>query len=208
MHPFSVGEIVVCVDDTPLPDRARRHGEDWISQGKFYRVAATLSDRLGNVGIRVEGVKDMPPRVGWFAWRFKRLENADGDFREMMNCLTRPKTDLEVAVQQSLAETALHEGTICTYVPGMASSLASQKYAETFGAMPAWARGLHPRRRTALICLALHRGDPLPQLSPASWWVIDCPGPGFPARLLQASPRSEWRQPPPNTHSLNLSPHR
>ena len=124
MHPFSVGEIVVCVDDTPLPDRARRHGEDWISQGKFYRVAAATSDRHGNAGVRLEGVKEMPPRVGWFAWRFKRLESADEKFREMMNCLTRPSTDLEVAVRQSLANTAVHESSLCPYVPGMPVRLA------------------------------------------------------------------------------------
>lgn len=125
MHPFSICEVVVCVDDTPVPGRDRRDGEDWIEVGKFYRVAATMSDRHGNAGIRVGGVKDMPPRVGWFAWRFKRIESADDNFRGMMNCLTRPKTDLEVALQQSLANSSVHERTRRPYVPGMAVTWAA-----------------------------------------------------------------------------------
>lgn len=133
------------------------------------RIAAVaMSDRHGNAGISVDGVREKPPRVGWFAWRFKRLEGADEKFREQLNGLTRPKIDLEEAVQQSLAKTAIHEGARCPCVPGMAVTLAARKYGEELGVTPAWMRGLHPRRRLALVCLALNRGEPLPQRSPAS----------------------------------------
>lgn len=73
MHPFKLGDVVVCVDDTPLPEKIVRIGEPWVKAGRTYLVSGISSNEVGHHGIVLLDIKQWPPAVGWHTWRFKKL---------------------------------------------------------------------------------------------------------------------------------------
>jgi hypothetical protein len=84
MHQFTVGEVVVCIDDIllcPFPS-----GQVAFSPklGACYRVSELVADRWDNPGVRLEGVRDHPSVYGWHAWRFRRLDAADAAFTRLL----------------------------------------------------------------------------------------------------------------------------
>lgn len=81
MHPFSVGDLVICVDDQPLPGKLLRFDESWVIAGRVYRVSGTSTCPVsGRHGVVLEGLKNEPPSVGWHVWRFRKIEAADETF--------------------------------------------------------------------------------------------------------------------------------
>ncbi|MEE4317785.1 MAG: hypothetical protein V2I74_12475 [Erythrobacter sp.] len=194
MHPFSVGDLVECIDDTPLPGKAPRSGEDWIHQGRIYRVSATISDNAQGFGVRLERVDDRPPRLGWYAWRFRKLEPADDSFRELLRSLKAPRTPMEQDVASILDRTAHIEGTTCTFVPGMASNFHQSEYARAYGPPPRWVLALHPKRRSQLFQRAMMSVDPLPDACPRPEWEVRPDVSGAP-RIVKAPPAKAWQQP-------------
>ena len=73
MHPFQLGDVVVCLDDTPLPERIVRIGEPWIKAGRTYLVNGVSSNQNNEHGVVLLEVKHWPPASGWHAWRFRRV---------------------------------------------------------------------------------------------------------------------------------------
>jgi hypothetical protein len=81
MHPFKAGDVVVCIDDRPLPEKIIRIGEPWVKAGRAYRVASTSTCAVsGYHGLLLRELECWPPGAGWHAWRFTKIELADGDF--------------------------------------------------------------------------------------------------------------------------------
>lgn len=73
MHPFKLGDVVVCVNDTPLPDKIIRIGESWVKIGRIYLISGTSTNEVGDHGVILLGLKQSPPAVGWHAWRFRKI---------------------------------------------------------------------------------------------------------------------------------------
>jgi len=91
MHPFKVADIVVCIDDRPLPEKIIRIGEPWVKAGRAYRVASTSTCAVsGNHGLLLCELECWPPGVGWHAWRFTEIEPADDDFSLEVCLLYKP----------------------------------------------------------------------------------------------------------------------
>lgn len=86
MHPFNLGDLVVCVNDTPLPEKIVRIGEPWIKVGRTYLVSATSTNEVGDHGVVLLEIKQWPPAVGWHAWRFKRLYDTANCAEEEVRC--------------------------------------------------------------------------------------------------------------------------
>lgn len=81
MHPFSAGDMVVCIDDEPVPGKIVRSGEPWLRAGRAYRIASVSSCSMtGNHGVMLRGLDITAPAVGWHAWRFRKIEAADEKF--------------------------------------------------------------------------------------------------------------------------------
>lgn len=89
MHPFAPGDLVICIDDKPLPEKIIRIGEPWVKAGRAYRVAS-ISSSGPNFGVELEDLNHWPPACGWHAWRFIKIEPADEAFTA---ALTRVKED-------------------------------------------------------------------------------------------------------------------
>ncbi|WP_394730735.1 hypothetical protein [Altererythrobacter sp. GH1-8] len=194
MHPFTVGDLVECIDDTPLPDRTPRPGEDWVCLGKIYRIRATLQTEREGYGVGLEGVSDNPPRIGWHAWRFRKLEPADDEFCEIIRSLNQPRTPIEEQVVAILEETEHHEGTVCTVVPGLGSQFRQSQYEKVHGPVPRWVLSLHPKRRTRLFDHALSGVDYLPAQCPRAVWRLAPDVEGV-MRLRKGQLSDLWEQP-------------
>lgn len=132
MHPFCIDDIVVCVDDTPLPGRLPPPAGQWIRNGGTYRVEAVLQDDQGCPGVCLAGISS-PTWYAFHAWRFRRIELADEDFRLMLR---------EVAKRQFVRVVA---DTIRTTSPSgipswsrltMTRMYALMNYRQQFGTMP------------------------------------------------------------------------
>lgn len=92
MHPFKAGELVVCVDDKPVPGKVVLHGEPWIRAGRAYRIASVSSCNVtGNHGVMLQGLGINAPAVGWHAWRFRKIEAADDTFCKELRAKTQIK---------------------------------------------------------------------------------------------------------------------
>lgn len=87
MHPFAVGDIVECIDDTPLPGRQPGRCEVWIKLGHWYRVSSATCNFVGEYGVSLEGVPQRWNCAGWHAWRFRRVDPAEADFIQMLRAL-------------------------------------------------------------------------------------------------------------------------
>lgn len=87
MHPFVVGDIVECIDDTPLPGRRPGSSEVWIRLGHWYRVSTATCNSEGEYGVSLVGVPQRLGCAGWYAWRFRRIDLADADFAQMLRTL-------------------------------------------------------------------------------------------------------------------------
>jgi hypothetical protein len=77
MHPFKLGDLVVCINDTPLPEKIIRIGEPWVKIGRTYMVSGASTNEVGDHGIVLLEIKQWPPAAGWHAWRFKKLYNTE-----------------------------------------------------------------------------------------------------------------------------------
>lgn len=83
MHPFKAGDLVVCIDDKPVPGKIVRPGEPWLCAGRAYRIASVSSCSVtGKHGVMLLGLGITAPAVGWHAWRFRKIELADEAFCE------------------------------------------------------------------------------------------------------------------------------
>lgn len=86
MHPFNVGDLVICVDDEPLPGKVVRPGEPWVRAGRAYRItSASCCGVTGQHGVMLQGLATTAPAVGWHAWRFRKIEAADEVFCERLS---------------------------------------------------------------------------------------------------------------------------
>ena len=94
MHPFSAGEVVVCIDDEPLADRIIWPPDPWVCKGRIYRIKELSSTPDGEHGVHLTNLDTRPNSLGWYAWRFRRLEVADAQFMKM---LAAPVRELEDA---------------------------------------------------------------------------------------------------------------
>lgn len=89
MHPFVPGDLVICIDDKPLPERIIRIGEPWVEAGRAYRVRSVSI--CGDLrGVELEDLAHWPPAVGWHAWRFIKIEPAEEDFSRQIRRLREP----------------------------------------------------------------------------------------------------------------------
>lgn len=171
MHPFSVGDLVECIDDCVLPGRVRGADEDWVGLGKIYRVSELVTSDQDECGVQLAEIAVVPPQVGWHAWRFQKLTRADDSFCELMASLSLPLATIEQEIIQCLDGTSCYEGRPCTYVPGMASEFSKMQYQTVFGPPPIWVKALHPVRRTKLYSLAMDRREALPKECPRPNWL-------------------------------------
>lgn len=80
LHPFIAGDLVICIDDTPLPERTPRRGEPWVRAGRAYRVESVSTNAAGDHGLLLVGIANWPPSAGWHAWRFRKIEPASDGF--------------------------------------------------------------------------------------------------------------------------------
>jgi hypothetical protein len=64
VHPFTPGDLVICIDDTPQPDRIVRVGEPWVKAGRAYRIQSTSTNEVGEHGVELQQVQHWPPRRG------------------------------------------------------------------------------------------------------------------------------------------------
>lgn len=105
MHPFQVGDIVVCIDDKPAPDHQPPKGCQWIKAGRVYRVKAILQV-VGlhgpRFGIELVDVPGPLPHSGWHAWRFRKIERADDNFIATLRA-ARANTLFASAVRAAVA---------------------------------------------------------------------------------------------------------
>lgn len=93
---YDVGDIVVCVDDSPSPE----WGPTRIKIGRFYRVRRigpnapnSLVNKVGP-SVWVEEVEPHSPAgFGWF--RFRKLPKADDEFTEYMRSMKPHKQAVE-----------------------------------------------------------------------------------------------------------------
>jgi len=194
MHPFRAGDIVECIDDDPLPDRALQPVQDSIRRGRIYRVRSALCDDVQDYRVCLEGVEDCPTGIGWHVWRFRKLEAADADFSALLRSIPIERSALEREIIAVLEATAHLEGTICTYVPGQTSDHLGRVYSGTFGPIPSWVLALHPKRRSKLYTLAAERNAALPDQSPVRSWQVERTTSGT-ERLTPSPPRGPWTQP-------------
>ena len=84
MHPFSVGDIVTCIDDRPIPGHERSGIQAWPMVGRAYRVASLSSDGAGNHGITLAEIPTSPGSKGWHAWRFRKFDRAEDSFIKLL----------------------------------------------------------------------------------------------------------------------------
>jgi len=99
MHPFSIGDCVICIDDKPSPGRAPRAGEAWIKAGCAYRITATASNvARGNMveyGVELAEVSTGSGSAGWHAWRFRKIDRAEDNFIKLLeDCRARAEAAL------------------------------------------------------------------------------------------------------------------
>lgn len=96
MAKFVPGEIVVCIDDTPLPDRIIPIGMPWIRRGRSYRIADIGMNEQGEEGVRLVELQPVPPATGWYAWRFDKFEGADELFCKELRVLIKRDVLIDV----------------------------------------------------------------------------------------------------------------
>jgi hypothetical protein len=81
---MKIGDKVICVDATPLPNFAPRDLElsefvfpqGYIEEGAVYCVAQVMIDKKGHLGLFLVGKSILfrDSEVGWFSGRFRSLE--------------------------------------------------------------------------------------------------------------------------------------
>ncbi|QIQ85710.1 hypothetical protein [Erythrobacter sp.] len=194
MNPFHVGDIVRCIDDTGLPPDPVDDPAQRLRAGRLYRVGAFTRDEGGEYGVRLVGVPDLPQGRGWSIARFRKLEAAGDDFLALLTDLGRTRSPFEQALCKLLDQRAHLEGTICTYVPGMAAEFAGSEYRAAFGAIPPWVLAIHPKRRMPLYRLARSAECPLPQACPRPAWEVREGGDGR-SELVRVNRFTSWKQP-------------
>lgn len=84
---FSVGDVVVCVDDEPLKELPPKPGYGWIVRGRLYRVSEIGVDKQGKAGIKVAGLVYGPDQLGFLAWRFRKVQPADQSFTDFLKTM-------------------------------------------------------------------------------------------------------------------------
>lgn len=89
MHPFSVGELVVCINEEPIPGRAPWAGESWVRVNHVYRIRKTGYNEEEEPGVSLIGLGGANPFRWWYAWRFRPVQPADDDFIAMLRALPR-----------------------------------------------------------------------------------------------------------------------
>jgi len=106
MHPFSTGDLVVCVNDTPLNGYTPPRVYAWPKVGRAYRIDDAVSSTCGSgkieYGVVIWEIPHQPPSQGWYAWRFRRIERADDCFVSVLRTL-RVNASFKEAVQQTVA---------------------------------------------------------------------------------------------------------
>lgn len=87
---FQVGDVVVCVDDSPYRSRDVK-GKPWpMAKGSTWRVSDVLVARLGPLAGQVllrfhaEPPLSRAWKRGWYHARFRKLSKADEQFTEQM----------------------------------------------------------------------------------------------------------------------------
>lgn len=84
MTDFAPGDVVVCVDvDTPNFDGLRPPN---LGLGRNYRVTGVYAGNTG-IGLTLRGVSPAFGRLGFHAFRFRKLKAADEQFTEQMRAL-------------------------------------------------------------------------------------------------------------------------
>jgi hypothetical protein len=194
MHPFCAGDIVECIDDDPLPERAAQPSRGRIRRGRIYQVESASCDDEHGCSICLQGVEDCAPGFGWHARRFCKLEAADADLRALLRSLAKERSALDGEIISVLEATAQFEESICTYVPGMSSHYRGKVYEASFGPIPQGVLTLHPKRRSQLYALAAKRNAALPDQSPLRSLEVERTTGGS-ERLVPSPPREPWTQP-------------
>jgi hypothetical protein len=84
---FAPGDVVVCVKADRHPKAKHWRLKSPLRRGAVYRVAAVFVSIKGNVGLAIVGVEPVPPTIGFFADRFRKIDKADEGFATWMRTL-------------------------------------------------------------------------------------------------------------------------
>lgn len=164
VHPFRIGDLVECIDDTPLPARGVK--SLLIRRGSIYRISETLSDSEGQYGVGLMGCESYGVR--YYAWRFRALRAADPQFTAALRELKEPS----FRFQHQLAAAMRRRDNLVLRDPGYRPHITvvsvTMRYAARFGKPPKWVLSCQERRRIEILRMAFVEDRPLPQSRPAT----------------------------------------